>query len=239
MKDKRTWKIQINLDEFNALCGAAFTESERSALLGGLQLGCNNGTLPEHCSNIVRTAFEAALGWRQETEGFRLKQSGAGKASAEARKVKFGSANPNAVRTDLEHSSNLTNNQQPSNPKPNNPSTQEKKKPSTKNVITSFLEGEESSRAFGVIWKNWPKRVDGKPSKGERGRAERCFQAIVDSGAASPEELVRCAEIYASSHPNVKDGFVKHVSTFLSLEAGTWVECLDIHRSRRNDASSN
>ena len=118
MKDKRTWKIQINLDEFNALCGAAFTEAERSALLGGLQLGCNNGTLPEHCSNIVRTAFEAALGWRQETEGFRLKQSGAGKASAEARKAKFGSANPNAVRTDLEHSSNLTNNQQPSKPTP-------------------------------------------------------------------------------------------------------------------------
>ena len=111
------------------------------------------------------------------------------------------------------------------------------KKPKKK-VITSYLVGEESSTAFEVIWKNWPKRIDGKPSRGERGKAEGCFQAIVDSGAATPGELVKCAEIYCA-HPNVKDGYVKMISTFLSLEAGTWVECLNIHRSRRDDASSN
>lgn len=148
MTQPRTWKIQINLDEFNALCGAAFTEAERSALLGGLQLGCNNGTLPEHCSNTVRTAFDTALGWRRETEEFRLKQSGAGKASAEARKVKFGSANPNAVRTDLEHSPNLTNNQQPSKPKPKNPS-----KPKNPPPPEEYIEG------LKTICKDWPRKT--------------------------------------------------------------------------------
>lgn len=102
----RTWKIQMNLDEFNALCGVAFTEADRSALLGGLQLGCNAGTLPEGCSSTLRAAYEVGMGWRMEAEGYKARRSEGGKASAEARKAKYGTAVPNSVRTVLEVCSN-------------------------------------------------------------------------------------------------------------------------------------
>ncbi|WLT33016.1 hypothetical protein [Geothrix sp. PMB-07] len=101
-------------------------------------------------------------------------------------------------------------------------------------VIVTFLRGEESASAFEMTWKNWPasKHVDrdGNESmrvkRGDRMAAERCWQAIVDSGEATPDQLRRVAELYVTKHPKVAEGFVQHVSTFLAPAGGRWAEGL-------------
>lgn len=99
----RIWKLQMNLDELNALMGAALCDQDRAMLLGGLVCGCNAGTLPEQCSQLVHDAFTIGYGWRKEAQDFKDLKGAAGKASAEARRIKFGTANP---RTQCEQSVN-------------------------------------------------------------------------------------------------------------------------------------
>lgn len=122
--------LQMNLDEFNALCGAAFTEADRSALLGGLQLGCNGGQLPEGCSKVVRSAFEVGSKWRAEAEGFAASSSLGGKRSAEVRREKYGTANPKGVRRGFEGGSEGGSEGGPNQPTTHNPQSN---KPKTKN----------------------------------------------------------------------------------------------------------
>ena len=111
---KRIWSIRINLDEFNSLVGMAFTDRDKAEILVGLAAGMNKAQIPEQCSSGVRAAFEIGSAWRSEAEGFQTKQADAGKASAEARKAKYGDAQPsNGVRTVIEPASNLTLNLNP------------------------------------------------------------------------------------------------------------------------------
>ena len=95
--------LQMNLDEFNALCGSAFTEADRSALLGGLQLGCNGGQIPEGCSKVVQRGFEVGSKWRDEAEGFVAACSSGGKKSAETRRAKYGTADRKSTRLNSSH----------------------------------------------------------------------------------------------------------------------------------------
>lgn len=165
---KRIWSIRINLDEFNSLFGIAFSEHEKAEMLAGLSAGLNKAVIPEGCSNGVRSAFEVGSRWRQEAEGFARSQAEAGKASAEARKKKFGSAQPpNGVRTDLERSSNLTINHnpltvQPETTKASSPSrarsSRKKEKLIPPDDLLPFLE---------EICKHWPRRTAYKDNAGK------------------------------------------------------------------------
>ena len=144
----------MNLDEFNAACGGAFTESDRSALLGGFQLGCNGGELPEGSSRVVRSGFEVASKWRDEAELYKETSSIGGKRSAEARKLKYGTSNPKGVRSDFEGGLEEGANQSPI-PKPltkepitNNPTAPRKrvtkhKESASVESLSSILQGKE------------------------------------------------------------------------------------------------
>ena len=84
----------------------------------------------------------------------------------------------------------------------------------------------ENQASFERVWKHWPKRGDGKPSKGDKAKAQRCFQDIVSAGIATAQELENAAIIYWD-HPNVQEGFVRMVATFYSLKDGLWREALE------------
>lgn len=158
--------LHMNLDEFNAVCGSAFTESERSALLGGLQLGCNGGCLPEGASNSLRSGFEVASGWRANADGFKAKSSEGGKKSAENRKLKYGTSNPKGVRRDFEVGSEVgfvdtTKQSLIPNPLSLNPTSppqppKRRVKKDTSQIPTDLLQG------LGVLCSDWP-RFSQKP----------------------------------------------------------------------------
>lgn len=84
----------------------------------------------------------------------------------------------------------------------------------------------KSVECFERLWEAWPKRGDGKPSRGEKGKAMKLFQEIVDSKAANPFELEEATVVYRS-YPKVRDGYVKMVTTFFAIKDGMWMECLE------------
>ena len=94
----------MNLDELNALVGTALSDQDRATILSGLMLGCNAGTLPEQCSQLVHNAYQVGRGWRNEAQDFVDNKSVAGKASARARKLKFGDSNPRTNREQIVNS---------------------------------------------------------------------------------------------------------------------------------------
>lgn len=160
---KRIWNLRLNLDEFNAVYGAAFSDYDRSQLLIGLFIGCNNGSMPEDTSKILRTAFEVGYGWRQEAEGYRSAKSEGGKKSAASRKEKYGSNQPPQKDKNFEDTSKIlrgfpeqTSNQSPiPNPLTNTPLPPkgEKKVPG-KNVGPV---PPELSESLGKLISLWPR----------------------------------------------------------------------------------
>ncbi len=167
---KRIWSVRINLDEFNSLVGMAFTDRDKIEILAGLAAGMNGAQIPEQCSNGVRAAFESGSKWRSEAEGFQAKQSSAGQASAEARKAKYGDAQPsNGVRTEIEQPSNLTLNL---NPLTENPTTEKANSPSRarippKKKLEPLVVPDEHLSDLQVIGKDWPRRSDYKGAVAE------------------------------------------------------------------------
>lgn len=102
----------------------------------------------------------------------------------------------------------------------------------------------ESENAFEWVWENWkPSAVVDKATgnvtqkviRGDRLPAEENFQAIVDSGVATPDELRQAAWLYLETHPKVKEGFVQHVRTFFTLHNGRWAEAVRRIRKSKQD----
>lgn len=103
----RIWNLRLNIDELNAVFGMAFSDSDRSDTLIGLFLGCNGGEIPEGSSKVVRRGFEVGSAWRLEAEAHQERMSMGGRASAESRRAKAGTAQPSkVVRSTFEGSSN-------------------------------------------------------------------------------------------------------------------------------------
>lgn len=157
---KRIWSLRLNLDEFNALAGMAFTDSDRASVLNGLLAGMNRAQLPEQCSSIVRAAFDAGVRWRLDAEEYVEKKANAGKRSADARREKYGDAQPSSSdRTPLEQSSNITNNDKPittneergkaSSPSRARQSAEKKEMPPIPEELLPFLE---------TLTRDWPRR---------------------------------------------------------------------------------
>ena len=153
---KRIWSVRINLDEFNSLVGMAFTDRDKAEILVGLAAGMNKAQIPEQCSNGVRAAFESGSRWRSEAEGFQSKQAGAGKASVEARKAKYGDAQPpNGVRTVIEPASNLTLNLNPLTVQPEKRSSPSRARSSRKKDESIPLP-EDLVPVVEYLISNWP-----------------------------------------------------------------------------------
>ena len=85
MSKSRAWKLQLNLDEFNAGFAALDTEAERSEFLLGLSRGMNNGKVKDDCSDPMSVGFCLGQDMRGEAESFMEASSLAGKRSAEAK----------------------------------------------------------------------------------------------------------------------------------------------------------
>ena len=82
-----------------------------------------------------------------------------------------------------------------------------------------------AQEAFRRIWALWPaKRTDGGRAKGHPVEAERAFQKILDSGAATFDELEQAAGLYLTQHPNVAQGYIVNVSTYFGSTKGLWLE---------------
>ncbi len=91
----------------------------------------------------------------------------------------------------------------------------------------------EQDKLFEAMWAAWPARSsDGKLARGDKLPARRNFAILVSTGKATAAELVAAAAIYLCEHPNVKNGFVRQVRTFLNPEEGIWYESIEIVRKR-------
>lgn len=100
----RTWNLRMNLDEFNAVVAGLYVDKDRALALQGLSLGCNGGICSEDAPAPLRMAWEVAIAWRQEADGYKAKKSKAGQASAASRAALYGTAQP--ARTTPEQCSN-------------------------------------------------------------------------------------------------------------------------------------
>ena len=89
MSRSRAWKLQLNLDDFNAGFAALDTEAERSDFLLGLSRGMNNGKVKDDCSDPMSVGFCLGRDMRGEAESFMEASSLAGKRSAEAKSNKI------------------------------------------------------------------------------------------------------------------------------------------------------
>lgn len=198
---KRIWSIRINLDEFNSLFGMAFSEHEKAEMLVGLSAGLNNARIPEQCSSGVRAAFEVGLEWRAGAEASQGKQSNAGLASAEARKMKFGTAQPsNVVRTDLEQSSNLTLNPKPLTVQPEKRSSPSRARSSRKKEeippipddLLPFLE---------TLTSDWPRKShDGRRVTILR-PVDSWEKICKNRGTDEPRVCINAGLAYLDTHP--------------------------------------
>lgn len=95
-------------------------------------------------------------------------------------------------------------------------------------VKLTHLKDEQVVLAFNFVWKFWPPRSDGNPSKGDRLKGEKVFQQIIDDGIATPFQLTRVAEYYWQNYPYAQKGFIRQIATFFSLDAGLWAEIFEI-----------
>lgn len=89
---------------------------------------------------------------------------------------------------------------------------------------------------FQTLWEEWPREREGKPARGEKPKAQTCFQSILDGGEVSAEELLQAARIYISEDGRVKAGYPKMVSSWLALKDGFWKQCVQTVRARSMEA---
>lgn len=113
----RIWNVRLNLDEFNMLMALAGSQMGRSEVMDGLFAGFNGIPIPEGERTLMfMKGHQVGSEARAEAEGHVEKMSQRGKVSAESRKARFGTSQPNArsssVRTDAEQMPNQSNNLQ-------------------------------------------------------------------------------------------------------------------------------
>ena len=99
-------------------------------------------------------------------------------------------------------------------------------------VRLSLIRRPEDQTAFETLWSEWPREREGKPARGEKPKAEACFQEILNGGEVSASELVAAGRLYIAEDERVKAGFPKMVSSFLALKDGFWRSAVKLHRHR-------
>ena len=100
------------------------------------------------------------------------------------------------------------------------------KEKQNKNISLSYLKTDFDKEAFEYVWKYWPKRQDGKYSKGERTLAEITFNEILSKENVTAYDLMLCADWYRKNYPTAQQGYIKQIATFFNHETGLWREIL-------------
>ena len=98
----RPWNLRLNLDEFNGLIASVFTDYDRALILQGIALGTNGGSLPDGAPPSFLKAYEVGLKMYEEAVEYQEGQARRGRASAEKRREKFGTAQPNRTEPPFE-----------------------------------------------------------------------------------------------------------------------------------------
>ena len=152
---RRLWNLRLNLDELNALNLVGMSEQIRSDLWTGLIFGCNGMELPEGVSKYLQSGFELGSAWRAEAEDHVERMASGGRASAQSRKAKHGTAQPSkVVRSTIEAPSEGSLNQSTiynlESNTTNKPTKPRKAKKDTTQIPAEFLE------ALTGLCKNWP-----------------------------------------------------------------------------------
>lgn len=94
MASSRTWNLRLNLDEFNALVASLYADADRALALQGMTLGANGGALPEGTPSAFSRGWELGHRMHDEAQAFQAAQAERGRASAEKRRERTGSAQP-------------------------------------------------------------------------------------------------------------------------------------------------
>ena len=145
----REWWVQVNLDDLAHVTAQMETTEERGQWFEGFMVGAQGHSARDSWDGFKRIGFDFGAACHAEAAAFRASKSAAGKASAESRRAKYGSASPNTVRTLIEHTSEreaeqateqtpnqpTTNNQQPTT---NNEKRRTKFIPPTLDELTAY-----------------------------------------------------------------------------------------------------
>lgn len=249
--------MQLNLDELNALTSSLWTDKDRATALQGLSLGCNAGDCPEGVPESFRRGWAVGIAWREKADGFRATRINGGLASAAARKSKSALTQPlvehvrSTCSTHVQHVVEL--NQKPETISSSGRSEQTKTPlppkggadallaPKSKRVPSlTPLRSQDAQEAFARVWTAWPAKrpSDGKAAKGDKIPAERAFQKILDTGAATVAELEEAALVYLDRHVRVKEGYIVYVSTFYGDQKALWAEIVRVLRDRKASAAA-
>lgn len=168
----RIWNLRLNLDAFNAAFATLDDDQERSQFLAGLSRGMNGGV--ERTDPTIGWSCGFALGstMRNEAEGFRERKSMAGQASADARRTKHGTAQPNRSRTVFEDATNRTR----TNPQStiDNPENEKSTEPGIDSPLSPLTGGPEradqehddergSSTTPAEVVRLWNTKTEGTP----------------------------------------------------------------------------
>ena len=93
MEGKTFW-VKANLNQLNELASSLWLDSDRAAAFQGLCCGCTGVDCPPGVPDAFRRAWEIGALWRVEAEAYRASRGAGGKASAEARRERTGTAQP-------------------------------------------------------------------------------------------------------------------------------------------------
>lgn len=102
----RTFFVRLNLDDMAAEVVGLESSEERGQWLDGFLVGSRGKDAREGWPEPKQDGHRFGLSCHHEAESFREKKAAAGEASANARRGKYGSAQPNTARTPLEQCSN-------------------------------------------------------------------------------------------------------------------------------------
>lgn len=102
----RTFFVRLNLDDMAAEVVGLESSEERGQWLDGFLVGSRGKDAREGWPEPKQDGHRFGLSCHHEAESFREKKAAAGEASANARRGRYGSAQPNTARTPLEQCSN-------------------------------------------------------------------------------------------------------------------------------------
>ncbi len=93
----------MNLDELNQAKHTVYTDADKAAMFDGIVMGCNFADLPGGVPQSFVSGYALGRKWRQEAEDFMESSANSGRAGAEAKRLKYGTAQP-IRKTPLENS---------------------------------------------------------------------------------------------------------------------------------------
>lgn len=198
----RTFFVRLNLDDMAAEIVGLETSEERGQWLEGFLVGSRGKESRDIWPLSKLEGHRFGLSCFHEAESFRDKKSAAGEASANARRQRFGSAQPNTIRTPLEQCSNTARTdaeQAPNQPTSNiqHPTTINQKRP-TKSFATADAE---------AIYQAYP-RKEGK------GKALPAIEKALRTTTA--DVLLEAVQAFAKAKAGTDPKFLPHPASWFN-----------------------